>query len=459
MPFLFITFILLIISIMLYVVSSIEDKWKKTKKITGAISIITFLSTIIQFLLLEVPAPEIFTRNQDLEAENSVYFTAEWPLEVWYTTIPYEDPQSNGIKFEKDIPLEQSMTVSAKACFLGLKWSELTWRDITIGKDNQATIIQTDKPGSSIKEISADLKVKKLFPGDILTRDELEVNGITISGEKIPISDYDFVSQKIVEGENEIVIKYKDFECSISYFSEKAKLKELNAKYVGEEITEGNDILKEQFEVIGVYEDGKEERITDFEIEPSTAKKAGTLTVKISKENVSTTVKINVKEAPELFAQAFETHQPNDIATSVKFLSGSGQGFKDLKKTTYESGLFLFISNMFNGLGSGLANEVTSDIHLPINSDCINRDEFLGDIIVENGSAGTEGYAYISILVDGEVVWETKEAITGTTVEPVPFKIDVSQAESEVIIRTKCIPKQSGLGIGIVNMEYTYKEN
>ena len=432
------------------------------KKRAAGITILagSIIGLLIQLVAFGIPAPEIYTTNGNLKDKNSIYFKAEWPLTIWYTTTPYADPQDSGIKYEEDIPIDRSMIISAKASFFGLKWSELESRDIIIGEDSHIDIVKTDTPGISVKEISANIIDEKLFPGDELTKDKIEVEGITISGEKVPIIDFEFYPQEIEEGMNEITVKYEKLQYKILYLSEMAKLDNLRISYIGKELIEGSEISKDDFKVWGIYEDGTEKAISDFKISPLKAETPGKLRIVISKDDISRTISVNVKESPKLFSNAFEKHTPNDVTTLISFDWWDDSENKDARGDTHEDGgLYLSIGNMFNQLGSKLANTITSDIHMVLNPDYINRGKLSGDIVVETSSLGTDAYATISILVDDEVKWKTQENITGTTIEPVHFEVDLSDAETEVIIRVECVPKQNGLSIGFVNFVHANLEN
>jgi hypothetical protein len=112
---------------------------------------------------------------------------------------------------------------------------------------------------------------------------------------------------------------------------------------------------------------------------------------------------------------------------------------------------------MFNAIGGGgsSSERIVSDIHLQINSDVINQmgtASFTGTIVAANTTQGSNAYADVALLIDGREVWRTEESVTSNTVQPVFFSVDISGANSEVIIRTSCVPMNNGLALGFVDL-------
>ena len=251
------------------------------KKLFGWLLILgAFLTGFFTIISLEIPAPEIYTTQGDSGDNNTIYIKCDWPLRVWYTLEPYDNPQ-NGSEYKEPIPLEESTSISAKANFLKIKWSETVSKDIIITSDNKLNIVETDEPGSSIVSIKATLNEGVLFPGDELTKDKLNVEGITISGNIVIISDFKLSPITILEGQNRIVVTYQDLECEVLYFAHKPQLANIEARYTGTELTEGDSIHTDDFKVIGIYEDGTQTEFIDYKIEPSVAEKPGNLQVKV----------------------------------------------------------------------------------------------------------------------------------------------------------------------------------
>jgi len=82
---------------------------------------------------------------------------------------------------------------------------------------------------------------------------------------------------------------------------------------------------------------------------------------------------------------------------------------------------------MFNSMGSGLSNEINSELHLVYNPEFEKPSIFKGEIVLHSDAGGTSATAEVVILVDGEVKWSAPEIITGDSIAPIPFEIDISE--------------------------------
>lgn len=164
-------------------------------------------------------------------------------------------------------------------------------------------------------------------------------------------------------------------------------------------------------------------------------------------------------QGSSLFSNTFETHTPDDTASVVSLNWWDSSEHKDLRGQNYKDtgGLHLSIFNMFNAMGSGISNPIVSEIHLVLNPDYRGDKFFSGEIVVESDSAGSKASANISILVDGDLVWQSDAPITGSSIEPASFEIDLTNAKNDVIIKTECTPSGNGLKLGIVNLSKTAK--
>lgn len=187
------------------------------RKVLILCCIAALLSAGYDVMTTPVPKPEIYTTNGNHAEDNELYFKTEWPLTVKYTFVQSADPMHNGEIFRKNIPLHASVTVSAKATFFGLKWSELVSMPLTIGDGPDLSMDDPGSPGESILRISAYLVGGRYYPGDTLHKDDIKVEGETSSGDRVIIEDYAFIPDSLVEGTNEIRILYKDLEYTIHH--------------------------------------------------------------------------------------------------------------------------------------------------------------------------------------------------------------------------------------------------
>ena len=158
--------------------------------------------------------------------------------------------------------------------------------------------------------------------------------------------------------------------------------------------------------------------------------------------------------------RAFETHSPdNNGVDFVEFRGWDSFSDADLRTEQYinKDGLFIKFSNTFSMLGSSLENQIESEIHLVINPKKeLNGLVWTGLIVAEQRTQGSSAHADVVILVDGIEKWRTSESITGNTIAPTEFSIDLSDALYEVVIKTYCTANDNGLALGFVNMEFRY---
>jgi len=163
----------------------------------------------------------------------------------------------------------------------------------------------------------------------------------------------------------------------------------------------------------------------------------------------------------DLFLDIYETNTASGAADSVRFRDWDSSLDLDLQANNHSeragASYYVEYSNTFNQLGGGGSDtkRISSDIHFPfdINSSIdIDGMSFAGIIVAEQRSQGSSAFAEISILVDGHEKWRTDSPITGNTVRPAEFLIDISELSSEIIIRTSCAPLGSGLSLGFIGI-------
>ncbi len=315
------------ISIILLVIAFVLTIWqnivKKEKKFIFTSAIISFTLAIITIVLTvineNVQNPEIYTSNGDSVENNSVYIKTSGFLTVYYTMEPYNDPQKNGIKYIEEIPITTSMTISAKATFLGIFWSDLVSRDIIVNND-KIEVEEVKIPGSSIISIDASLLGGKYYTGNALDKSDFHVEGKTINGDNIVISDFEFYPEILEEGKNIIKIKYKDLEYDILQYVTTPALKSLNAEYIGTGVYIGKNISCSDFDVYGFFDNGEKEKVADFTMSQDTFNQAGKQTIIISVGDISTEAIVEVK--PILLSVQIEDLDGTILADREIFLEG-----------------------------------------------------------------------------------------------------------------------------------------
>ena len=124
--------------------------------------------------------------------------------------------------------------------------------------------------------------------------------------------------------------------------SSRRKLVELEAEYVGETLLVGETIAKRDIEVTGIYDDGSEAVIRSFTISPTTVKKDGENTIRITYNGLKTEVIIFGKKVESLEAEYVgedvTVGQPvkkKDIRVTAYFTDGSMQ--EDITNFTIKS--------------------------------------------------------------------------------------------------------------------------
>lgn len=428
-----------------------DTESKLRKKLFGWLLILgAFLTGFFTIISLEIPAPEIYTTQGDSGDNNTIYVKCDWPLQVWYTLEPYDNPQENGLEYKEPIPLETSTSISAKASFFGIKWSKIVSKDIVITSDNKLNIVETNEPGSSIASIKATLNGELLFPGDELTKDKLNVEGITISGNTVTISNFKLSPITILEGQNRIVVTYQDLECEVLYFAHKPQLANIQARYTGSTLTEGDSVHTEDFKVIGIYEDGTQTEFTDYKIEPSVAEKPGNLQVKVIKDDMSTTTTVYVEKKPTNSLTYREQHTPNDVLNGVHITKWSSADDLDINGKRHSSGLKVEMTEAFSSMGATIGSPLSSQITLAND----NGKPLVGNIsfaiVADQSMFSSQSSATICILVDGDERHNTGR-IDGSTTDEFIFNLDVEGADS-IIIKVDAEIKNGAFVFGVVDV-------
>lgn len=455
MPYYSIYLVCLIIEFIIGIYTYCIDEPKK--KNFGKVAMLSVLVVAVgSFATTDIPKPEIYTTNGDSLSDNEIYIKSEWPLKVVYSLKPYEDPKQNGVRFDKNIVIAETMTVSAKATIFGIKWSELESRDIVVGNDS-LDIIDTDTPGTSIKKINACLTGERYFPGDALMSDALKVEGETIAGENVIIEDFDFIPEIFKEGKNEIFISYKNLSCKLIQYVSPPALIGIKAEYIGDELHVEDKLKKSNFKVVGLYENGKEKALEDFEINPNKLENVGETVVCIKVEDFEEEVKLKVKEKEYAFTYVSELHTPNgayDPRVNVsnwdedEDYSIDGKTFKKGVKVKFDN----WVSGMM-GNGADFETDVESKLYFSVNQKKLakypkNERYFDGHFVIGRETNGSTTTAKIKILIDDKVVYETDTINAASTNIPA-FHIPANGVE-QIVIQTNANVCGNAFVLGVV---------
>lgn len=306
-----------------------------------------------------------------------------------------------------------------------------------------------DKQEGNIIEIQATIITKQLFPGDQLKKEALLVEGITMSGESVVLSDFKFTPNIITEGENEITVTYDDLTYVILFSAHNPQLVRINAKYVGESLQKGNEILPEYFSVIGIYEDGSQIELTDFLVEPSTASVSGDFLVRVFKGEISTEITLHIEDIPQNSLVCSERHSPNDAIFWVNIKKWSNTDDLDINGKRYSGGLKIEMGDTFSFLGSTVGNSLTSQITISDENGIPLIGNFTGVLVADQSMFSSQSSGIISILVNGEEKYSTGR-IDSSTTDEFAFDIDVDGADS-IIVKVDAEIKNGSFTFGIVD--------
>ncbi len=288
-----------LVAIFILKIVEIFIKKKSTKILVVIGMFILFITTIVSISNMQVPQPEIYTSNGNNLNDNYIYIKSQPFFKVYYTLEPYNDPRENGKKYKNQIPIESSMTISAKSTFFDIFWSNTVTLDIVVG-DKSIEVEDVIKPGSSIQALEAYLTREHYYTGDILEKTDLHVEGKTIDGDNIVISDFEFIPNILQEGKNVINITYKNLEYNIIQYVTNPKLTNIHAEYIGNDIYVGQEIQNSDFKVEGYYDNGLSEDISDFQISPNVFEESGKNAVTVNVENINTKIIMDIKPYKKL---------------------------------------------------------------------------------------------------------------------------------------------------------------
>lgn len=462
MPRFFLTIIFGIITIILTLFSTIrrEEKGRKRRKVFALFSAVIAVGNL--FVTTKLAIPEIYMTNGDQAFDNELYFEVEWPLSVYYTLSPYENPRENGEKFTDPIEISSSVSVSYISNLFGIIWGDPISKDIILKTNGEMEMKDTTTPGTAIANVDAYLLSETFFPGDELSKDDFRVYGTTIAGEEVVLENFTFEPQLVKSGRNEIVINYNDIKCRVSFIAKDSIVESISANYIGSAIDVGSQILKDDILVTAMYNDGHTEIVDDFSITPSTANEAGELQVIVEyegfKDNIFITVLQNEildtetsDEGMFLFSNFYEEHEPDSILSQVSLDYWNDEKL-DVQGRNHKGNLYLYIGDLFNGIQAGGDSYITSMIHFIINPeyDMSTGVNIKGEFVLDEDSMGSDAYADVAILVDGEEVWHSDESISGKTIKPMPFEFWMYDYNYEMTMVFKCNALGNGIGVGII---------
>lgn len=321
----------LIILITLFIVSIKVDKDKKKWSFLSLL--FDLIMIIVTYTCMSIPSPEIYPSNGQISEDGNVKIYAEKRLGIYYTLNAYSDPKDDGIKYKNKLKLDKSATINVKTHFLG-KWSECVTLDLVLGNDGSINGNKTKEPGTSVESITASCTEDSLHAGLHLKSEDIKVEGKTINGDIVPIEDFVLTPNNVLkEGKNIFTISYENLKTNLEIKVKKPQLISIEAEFSEDKINEGEKYTNSQFTVIGKYEDGSENQISDFTIFPDMVEQSGKNIVTIVKDGIE--AEVEVEALPEGFV-------PLSLATLVREENLQGymvnSDFKTLQGEGYSNG-------------------------------------------------------------------------------------------------------------------------
>lgn len=439
MPYCFTTLILLGLSVILAIITLALDGKRRVAFGVGTVAAV--ISALISFATMSIPKPEIYTTNGNSVEDNELYFKTEWPLTVKYSLVYNRDPMIYGEEFKEKIPISRSVEVSAKATLFGIKWSELESKYLILGDNNELAINDPDTPGASIMKISAYLVGSRYFPGDVLSQEDIKVEGETLAGDKVVIEDYSFSPDVMAEGKNEIQITYKNLEYTINHTVLPPEMVDIAVEYISEDLRVGDTLTTDMFRVTGIYENGNHVELTEFTIEPESFDENGEKEVTITVDDMRKTVPVTVYEREYAFTLVSEVHTPNgSYDPNVSVTNWKENEDYSIDGITFPVGSKVEFNNWMSGLmgnGSDFAENVTCKLFFAVNQNVIGKRDrserfFDGRFVVCRDTNGSSTTMAIKILADGNEVYQS-DSITSSSTGIPAFHVDADGVQQIVI--------------------------
>ena len=439
MPYCFTTLILLGLSVILAIIALALDGKRRVAFGVGTVAAV--ITALISFATMSIPKPEIYTTNGNSVEDNELYFKTEWPLTVKYSLVYNRDPMIYGEEFKEKIPISRSVEVSAKATLFGIKWSELESKCLILGDNNELAINDPDTPGASIMKISAYLVGSRYYPGDVLSQEDIKVEGETLAGDKVVIEDYSFSPDVMVEGKNEIQITYKNLEYTITHTVLPPEMVDIGVEYISEDLRVGDTLTTDMFRVTGIYENGNHAELTEFTIEPESFDENGEKEVTITVDDMKKTVPVTVYEREYAFTLVSEVHTPNgSYDPNVSVTNWKENEDYSIDGITFPVGSKVEFNNWMSGLmgnGSDFAENVTCKLFFAVNQNVIGKRDrserfFDGRFVVCRDTNGSSTTMAIKIMADGNEVYQS-DSITSSSTGIPAFHVDADGVQQIVI--------------------------
>lgn len=287
------------------------------------------VGAIFAFYNLQISPPEIY-RNTDRSA---VVLSSEFGTEIEFKLST--DENEPWLDYVGPIQLQNSTVLYARSRWFML-YSEGIMAEVFVEENGLVYLGDADKPGESflsIEEVSYFYRDKtedsasNYYAGYQMHPDDFEVLGETINGEIREISDFTYSPSELVEGVNEITIRYEfsdelpPLEKTIQITAEAPQIMDLNVAVADGDVYTDTD-LKSILTVTALYENGMAERVNDYFISQE-ALIEGENNIVISFGNMSKEIRINAVDRANIIGQESESNDllegANPIDVNVRY--------------------------------------------------------------------------------------------------------------------------------------------
>ena len=459
--------LLLIIGCIMFAISCVKimleqdpNPSQKIKRILFVLALIVIaLMFLNEILSRPVSPPELCMDKEKSTEFEKVYYFRDYGFgsKVYYSFSTDQNVKYDGIKYKKPFKVDSSITISYASCYLKVFWSDVISKEIIVEKNEEKSL-------NNIYKIEAKLTKKEFFSGDLLTKNDFKVYGITESNDKVSLDEFDFSPYMVCKGNNQIRISYNKLKTEIEFEAKTTKVESIKAEYIGEVIKAGEEPQKQDFNVLACYNNGKEEKIDEYKIYLSDEKENGKSKVSIEYREYKTEVWVPIEDENKdlpIFTNCYKKIEQSNVfsESSVKLqywqedkTDIQGQNYKNDKNS-----LYLRIGDFFNQMdpnGNSGDGNVNVDIHYIINPNynfsTDKKIKIKGKFVLDSDFKGSDAYTDIFVKVGNQESKKIEEQLTGETVRPIPFEIEVDSNDDEVIMNFECNALGKGLGIGII---------
>lgn len=310
----------------------------------GASAIIALLvNGVLDINSLELDKPD-YAINEE---QTGVYLTApENNIEIEYRVKTEDVGQPEWEKYTEgnEINITHNPTKLEFRSKYYWKTSDVVEKTCHINEYGQVWIdIPPDIPITAISAIYQKKEPKDGHPGNTyagytISKGDIVVTGTDTKGnDDISIKGFTFTPSKLKEGENPIEIEYvtdngQKHNCTVTVYGSAPELLSINAKLRNkdEKILIGTTLTADMFIVTGTYENGEKKQVDNFLIDPVTVDDEREYTVKISKGNISDSLKIEVIDPAHISESEVEDNNSIETANNIE-LNGRYTG-----KLSYE---------------------------------------------------------------------------------------------------------------------------